>query len=583
MKEVLPALPPGWAYATISELIGEGVFADGDWVESKDQDPNGDVRLIQLADIGEAQFIDKSSRYLTLEKSEELRCTLLEKDDVLIARMPDPLGRACLFPEIRRPCVTVVDVCIIRGKKEYFDQRWLMHFTNAPHIRSEILKLQSGTTRKRISRKNLSTIVYPVPPRDEQNRIVEKLEELLSDLDNGVAELKAAQTKLTQYRQSLLKSAVEGSLTEEWRTKNTVSETGEQLLQRILKERRERWEAEKLAEFEAKGKKPPKDWQNKYPEPVQPDTSELPELPEGWVWASLGQCFKVEVGATPSRKEPSYWNGDIPWASSGVVQFGRVLDTKEKITLEGLNNSSTQINPKGSVLLGMIGEGKTRGQAAILEIPAANNQNCAAIWVSETQITPEYVFYWLWSRYEATRKGSSGNNQPALNKSLVEKIPIAISSVKEMTYIGGVLDDEFESAAKKEEDFSKALQLLNGQRKNILKEAFSGRLVPQNPQDEPAGILLEKIKAARAEKSQQTKPRRVKKKVNTMKKFDASSVRDWISNQVDSFTFEQMLDATKADYDALQDVVFELLESGDVLRQEFDTSNERIRFSRINK
>jgi hypothetical protein len=115
----------------------------------------------------------------------------------------------------------------------------------------------------------------------EQTRIVAKLEELLSDLDAGVAELKAAQKKLGQYRQSLLKAAVEGALTAEWRAAqkvgagDTAPETGAQLLARILTERRARWEAKQLAKFAEQGKTPPKDWQNKYPEPVQPEYHRL--------------------------------------------------------------------------------------------------------------------------------------------------------------------------------------------------------------------------------------------------------------------------------------------------------------------
>lgn len=88
----------GWSIATVDDVIGiDGVFRDGDWVESKDQDENGDVRLIQLADIGDGDFRNKSSRYLTSQKAIELNCTFLEKADVLLARMPDPLGRACLI------------------------------------------------------------------------------------------------------------------------------------------------------------------------------------------------------------------------------------------------------------------------------------------------------------------------------------------------------------------------------------------------------------------------------------------------------------------------------------------------------
>jgi len=111
-------LPPGWGMATISGLVGkDGVFKDGDWVESKDQDPNGDVRLIQLADIGDGEFRDRSSRFLTYEKAIELRCTLLNKGDVLVARMPDPLGRACIFPGDKRLLLLLTFVlCVLKIK-----------------------------------------------------------------------------------------------------------------------------------------------------------------------------------------------------------------------------------------------------------------------------------------------------------------------------------------------------------------------------------------------------------------------------------------------------------------------------------
>jgi len=154
-----------------------------------------------------------------------------------------------------------------------------------------------------ISSKTLArTIPFLLPPAAEQTRIVAKLEELLTDLDAGVAELKAAQKKLAQYRQSLLKAAVEGALTAEWRATHTPLETGAQLRQRILTERRARWEAKQLAKFQQQGKAPPKDWQKKYPEPVQPDTTDLPELPQGWVWASVEQISEIQGGI---QKQPS--------------------------------------------------------------------------------------------------------------------------------------------------------------------------------------------------------------------------------------------------------------------------------------
>ena len=169
-------LPSGWEWKTIPDLVSnDGVFIDGDWVESKDQDPNGDVRLIQLADVGDGAYRDKSDRFMTKAKAEELRCTFLNEGDVLIARMPDPLGRACIFPGDTKPSVTVVDVAIVRSGNGEFDHRWLCCFVNAHPFRSAISDLQAGSTRKRISRGNLATIPLPVPPLPQQRRIVAEI------------------------------------------------------------------------------------------------------------------------------------------------------------------------------------------------------------------------------------------------------------------------------------------------------------------------------------------------------------------------------------------------------------------------
>ena len=206
-------LPKGWEWATIPELTGkQGVFIDGDWVESKDQDLNGDVRLIQLADIGDGNYRDKSARFLTSKKAVELGCTFLNEGDVLIARMPDPLGRACIFPGDKKRAVTVVDVCIVRSSNGEFNHRWLSCFVNAHPFRSAIDSLQAGSTRKRISRRNLATIPLPVPPHAEQRRIVEEIEKQFTRLEAGVAALKRVQANLKRYRAAVLKAACGGEL-----------------------------------------------------------------------------------------------------------------------------------------------------------------------------------------------------------------------------------------------------------------------------------------------------------------------------------------------------------------------------------
>jgi type I restriction enzyme S subunit len=189
-------------------LASAEAFVDGDWVESKDQDPAGDVRLVQLADIGDGAYADRSSRFLTSAKARELRCTFLQPGDILVARMPDPLGRACIFPGDSKPSVTVVDVCIIRPNPERHDARWLMHCLNAPACRSQIARFATGTTRSRISRRNLGKIEISDLSLREQRRIAEVLDRCEALRDKH----RAALGKLDLLFASLQHSAFQGEL-----------------------------------------------------------------------------------------------------------------------------------------------------------------------------------------------------------------------------------------------------------------------------------------------------------------------------------------------------------------------------------
>ena len=169
--------PKGWPSPSLLTLLETAeVFVDGDWVESKDQDPDGDVRLIQLADVGDGIYLDKSSRFLTSDTTRRLRCTPLQVGDILVARMPDPLGRACLFPGDARKAVTVVDICIIRPGPEGPHPTWLMCCINTTGFRSLIAREATGTTRSRISRRNLSRLPIIAPPLALQQEFAHRLE-----------------------------------------------------------------------------------------------------------------------------------------------------------------------------------------------------------------------------------------------------------------------------------------------------------------------------------------------------------------------------------------------------------------------
>ena len=176
METIKSDVGMSWKMVRLEDLTEDGFMIDGDWIESKDQDPSGDIRILQLADIGDGYFINKSNRFINRETSAKLRCTFLKKNDILIARMPDPLGRACLFPfEAENSYVTVVDVCIMRIKEDV-DYKYVTYAINSPDFRNKIESQITGTTRLRISGKNLKNLQIPLPPLATQKRIAEILD-----------------------------------------------------------------------------------------------------------------------------------------------------------------------------------------------------------------------------------------------------------------------------------------------------------------------------------------------------------------------------------------------------------------------
>jgi len=143
-------------------------------------------------------------------------------------------------------------------------------------------------------------------------------------------------------------------------------------------------------------------------------------VPKGWCSCKVSNIAEVKLGSTPSRAEPNYWCGDIPWVSSGEVAGSIIKSTRERITLAGYKNSSTAMIPPGSVLIAMIGQGKTRGQSALLEIEACTNQNVAALIFNTRFVASRYVWIWAQAMYSLHRAGGHGGAQPALNAKKVK-------------------------------------------------------------------------------------------------------------------------------------------------------------------
>ncbi|MEQ9036943.1 MAG: restriction endonuclease subunit S [Silicimonas sp.] len=519
-------LPSTWALTPLENLIAhDGVFTDGDWVESKDQDPNGSVRLIQLADIADNRFVNKSSRFLTLDKAFELNCTFLKRGDILVARMPDPLGRSCLFPlEGDQSFVTVVDVCVIRLGSVAIEPRYLMRAINSPTVRGQISDLQSGSTRKRISRGNLATVPIPIAPTNEQRRIVEKIEAMFDEIDKGVESLHTARTTLGLYRQSLLKSAFEGRLTADWRALNAEKlEAPKTLLARIQRERDTRYKAaldawqDALAAWRANGEKGKKPAKPKRPKDFI-GSAKIPSgvtvpVPAEWLMPAMSDLGQTMGGLTKNQKrnalplKAKYLR--VANVYSNRLELDEIMEIG--VTEEELLKTSLITGD----LLFVEGNGSIEqiGRVAIWDgsIPNMTHQNHLIRFSADGILSSRFALYFMMSpvgRKLIEAQASSTSGLHTLSISKIEGLPIPVCSPAEQTEIVRILDEKLEAADALEAEIDAALIRASALRQSNLKKAFSGHLVPQDPNDEPASALLERIKADRA-KTPKTKGRQV--------------------------------------------------------------------------
>lgn len=303
--------------------------------------------------------------------------------------------------------------------------------------------------QKRMPRDYFERTPFPLPPLAEQSRIVTRVEELMRLCDALEAKGQLEATQQAQLVSTLLATLTESEtpaqLADNWHRIATHFD--------LLLDRPEAVDALEQTIFglAMRGMLVPQDLSD---EPAAEVVKRIAErrkqtrmksvagdsddadtgsfsLPQSWAWCKVEQIATVCLGGTPARQEPSYWNGTISWVSSGEVANGRISDTKETITPAGLANSNAKVYPRNTVLIAMIGQGKTRGQSAILDIEACTNQNVAGLILEQEAADPDFIFLWALHEYVRTRSGGRGGAQPALNGAIVRSLKVPLPPLAE--------------------------------------------------------------------------------------------------------------------------------------------------------
>ncbi|NQT56514.1 MAG: restriction endonuclease subunit S [Desulfobacteraceae bacterium] len=329
----------------------------------------------------------------------------------------------------------------------------------------------------------LYSINFPVAPENEQNLIVAEIEKQFSRLDEAVDNLKRVKANLKRYKASVLKAAVEGKLTEEWREANPDVESADKLLERILVERRKKWEETELAKMKARGKEPKDDkWKKKYKGPEKPKVENLPDIPATWLWARLDSVTEIKGGITKDSKRKIKNAKELPYLRVANVQRGYLDLDKIKYIKVPEDKLPELLLKNGDILFNEGGDRDKLGrgwvwEGQIQECTYQNHVFRARLFLNEVA---GKFFSWYGNTFGQQyfmAKGKQTTNLASINKTMLSAFPIPLPPVDEQVILINKIEERLSmiNAVEKEVDIN--LMRADRLRQSILKKAFSGELI----------------------------------------------------------------------------------------------------------
>ena len=468
-------LPEGWQIMSLEEIAEINPKID----KSKISD-NTLVSCVPMQAVGAGDGrIDTSIKkhFADVKKG----YTPFQPNDVLFAKITPCMenGKIAVVPALLNILgFGSTEFHVIRPKNG-IDPRYIYYYISRVDYRKEAASKMTGAVgQKRVSTDFIKSSTIPLAPLDQQKLIVAEIEKQFSRLDKAVAALKRIQANLKRYKASVLKAAVEGKLTEKWRRKNPDVEPASKLLNRILAERRKKWEEDYVNKYVAAHGHAPKDdsWKKKYKEPTSPDTLNLSELPKGWAWANVMQLCFINSGQTPKGIQLILGNGDIPWFRVGdmnTVGNEKFMHRAEiYLTINDVKKLGLNIQPPGTIIFPKRGGAIATNKKRILSKPSTFDLNTMGL----LPIGIHSNFFWIWFLSINLGRLGDGSNVPQINNKDIEPLIIPLPPISEQFKIASEVeqllsvDREIETVI--ETNFKRAERL----RQSILKKAFSGKL-----------------------------------------------------------------------------------------------------------
>lgn len=509
MQGTAEDLPHGWARTTLGNICSKPEYG---WTTKAANSVLG-PKLLRTTDISKGA-IDWSTVPVCTQAPPFLDKYLLKKGDIVISRAGS-VGLSALIGDC--PEAVFASYLIRLRVQRGINVKFVHYFLQCPSYWEQIAQESAGIALQNVNAKKLAALNVPLAPLPEQRRIIAEVEKQFNRLDASEAALKSALANLKRYRASVLKTACEGRLVpteaELAQVEGRDYEPADQLLERILAERRARWEAQ--------GKK-----KGKYKEPVAPDTSDLTELPGGWSWATVDQLAShIQYGT--SLKASTDASG-IPVLRMGNIQDGNLdFSDLKYISSEDIEAKKTLLNP-GDLLFNRTNSAELVGKSAVYS--TGHPPSCFASYLIRVIFmdgcASEYVCFYINSqlgRVYINQVRSQQVGQANVNGTKLAAMPVPLPAPSEQHRIIAEVERRLSITQQAEATVETSLKRVEQLRQSILKQAFSGQLVPQDPNDEPASALLERIKAERAAaeavSSRKKKTRRSRSKISPDKQL----------------------------------------------------------------
>ena len=453
-----------WPIVTLGDLIK--TIEAGSSFRCRETPPEeGEVGVAKVSAVSWGRYDEQESK-TCVHASRINNDLLIRKGDFLISRANTvELVGACVIAEQVSKKVMLSDKTLRIVFKDTGLKSWVLHYLRSRAGRQQIEALCTGNqeSMRNISQRSIRNIKLPLAPPDERDEILAFIELQLSRVEATTSTLKGIQAKLKQARASILKAAVEGRLVE----------TEAELARRIGRT------------FE------PADHQlariNRKPikrRPIPEDQEDALSLiaghsphPEGWTLCTLGDIGRWTSGGTPSRRNPAFFGGSIPWIKTGELNDSVLTGFEETITTEGIRNSAAKLFPAGTLLVAMYGA--TIGITGILGMDASTNQACAALLPTDANIESiRYLQLYLQSQRRELRDAGQGGAQPNISLGILKDWSLCLPPITEQKRIVAEVERRFSVLDQLESTVQASLTRCGLLRQAILKRAFEGRLVP---------------------------------------------------------------------------------------------------------